>query len=70
MVLASEGITIIQTPFQAPKANPFAERWIRSMREECLDQLLIVRECYLWRVLAEYIAYYNQAQPHQGIGQR
>ncbi len=69
-VLESEGITIIQTPYQAPKANAFAERWIRSVREECLDHVLIVNECHLRRVLTEYIAYYNYTRPHQGIGQQ
>ncbi len=68
-VLESEGLTIIQTPYRAPKANAFAERWIRSVREECLDRVLIVNECHLRRVLTEYIAYYNQRRPHQGIGQ-
>ncbi len=69
-VLESEGITIIQTPYRAPKANAFAERWIRCVREECLDRVLIVNERHLRRVLTEYIAYYNQARPHQGIGQQ
>ncbi len=61
---------IIQTPYRAPKANAFAERWIRSVREECLDRLLIVNERHLRRVLTAYIAYYNQRRPHQGISQR
>ena len=69
-VLESEGITIIQTPYQAPKANAVAERWIRSVREECLDRLLIVNEQHLRRVLLEYLTYYNHARPHQGIGQQ
>lgn len=69
-VLASEGMTIIQTPFQAPQANAFAERWIRSVREECLDKLLIVSEGHLRRVLTAYLAYYNHTRPHQGIEQR
>ncbi len=69
-VLTAEGITIIQTPYRAPKANAFAERWIRSVREECLDRVLVVNERHLRRVLTEYIAYYNHARPHQGIGQQ
>ena len=52
-VFAAEGIDSILTPYQAPNANAFAERWIRSAREECLDQLLIFNEAHLWRVLEE-----------------
>jgi hypothetical protein len=50
-ILASEGAEIIRTPFRAPKAHAMAERWIRSVREEVLDQLLIVGERHLSRVL-------------------
>ncbi len=69
-VFVTDGVTIIRTPYQAPKANAFAERWIRSVREECLDHLLIMNEWHLQRVLAEYVAYFNHARPHQGIGQQ
>jgi transposase InsO family protein len=68
-VFASEGIEILRTPYRSPKANAYAERWVRSVREECLDRLLIVNECHLRRVLREYVAYYNEARPHQGIDQ-
>jgi putative transposase len=64
-----EGIEIILTPYRSPKANAFAERWIHSAREECLDRVLIVGEGHLRRVMKEYIGYYNQARPHQGIEQ-
>ncbi len=69
-VFTAEDVTIIRTPYRAPKANAFAERWIRSVREECLDQLLIVSEGHLRRVLREYVAYFNEARPHQGINQQ
>lgn len=69
-VFAAEGVEIIRTPYRAPKANAFAERWIRAAREECLDRLLIVNEAHLRRVLSEYVQYYNTARPHQGIDQR
>ncbi len=54
----------------SPTANAVAERWIRSVREECLDRVLIVGERHLHRVLQEYVSYFNHARPHQGIGQR
>jgi putative transposase len=69
-VFASEGIEIIRTPYRAPRANAFAERWIRSAREECLDRLLILGEAHLRRVVRDYVDYYNRARPHQGIEQR
>ena len=68
-VFASEDVTIIRTPVRAPNANAFAERWVRSVREECLDQLLIVGERHLQRVLMTYVDYYNHARPHQGLDQ-
>ena len=70
LVISSEKVEILHTPFQAPRANSFAERWVRSVREECLDQILILNENHLQRVLKEYDKYYNHARPHQGIGQR
>ena len=47
--------------------NAFAERWVRSVREECLDQLLIWNEQHLHRVLLEYTEYFNYRRPHQGL---
>jgi transposase InsO family protein len=55
-VFALEGIETILTPYRSPKANAYAERWVRTAREECLDLLLIVSEGHLKRVLSEYIA--------------
>jgi len=66
----SEGIHIISIPFWAPNANSYAERWVRTVREECLDHHLILNEAHLRRVMGEYIGYYNEARPHQGIGQQ
>lgn len=68
-VFQGQGIESICTPFRAPKANAFAERWVRSVRDECLDQLLILNQRHLRRVLTEYIDYYNVSRPHQGIAQ-
>jgi len=66
-VFESEGIHVIHTPFQAPNANAFAERWVRTVREECLDHILITGSSHLKRVLVEYSNYYNTSRPHQGI---
>jgi putative transposase len=69
-VFESEGFHVINTPVKAPNANAFAERWVRSAREECLDLILILNAAHLRRVLIEYIDYYNTARPHQGINQQ
>jgi hypothetical protein len=69
-VFESEGLHVIHTPFQAPNANAIAERWVRSVREECLDHILIVNTTHLRRVLSEYSDYYNASRPHQGIDQQ
>ncbi|HEY9756118.1 MAG TPA: integrase core domain-containing protein [Oculatellaceae cyanobacterium] len=63
----AEGIEIVNLPFEAP--NAIAERWVRSVREECLDKLIILNERHLRRVLTEYLVYYNTRRPHQGIDQ-
>ncbi len=68
-VFEAEGIEIVDLPFEAPNANAIAERWVRSVREECLDRLIILNERHLRCVLNEYIAYYNARRPHQGIEQ-
>jgi hypothetical protein len=69
-VFKSEGMRIIHTPFLAPNANAYAERWVRTVREECLDQLLILNEPHLRQVLKTYHDYYNEARPHQGLEQQ
>ena len=68
-VFQGQSIEIIRTPFRTPKANAFAERWVRAVRAECLDQLLILNQRHLRRVLTEYIDYYNGSRPYQGIAQ-
>jgi putative transposase len=69
-VFAAEGIDTVLTPYRAPNANAIAERWVRTVRAECLDNLLITNETHLRRVLNEYIDYYNTARPHQGLAQQ
>lgn len=64
----SEGVKIIETPIRAPRANAFAERWVRTVRSECLDWLLVVGRRHLERVLGAYTEHYNNARPHRGLG--
>jgi len=64
---AASGITILRTPIRAPKANAVCERFLGSVRRECLDHVLVFDERHLQGVIKEYIAYFNAARPHQGI---
>lgn len=68
--IAVEEVEVIRTPYRAPNANASAECWIRAAREEYLDQVLIVNEGHLRRVLAAYATNYNRARPHQGLDQQ
>jgi putative transposase len=68
-VFESTGIKVVRTPAQAPNTNAYAERWVRSVREECLDHLLIWNEHHLRRVMTEYVDYYNARRPHQSLRQ-
>ncbi len=69
-VAKSSSIDILKTPYRAPKANDICERFLGSVRRECLDHFLVLGERHLHRVIKEYVAYFNQARPHQGIGQK
>ena len=66
-VLAGDGLKVIRTHLQAPKANAHAERWVGSARRECLDWLIIRGRSHLERVLEEYIDHYNCERPHRGL---
>jgi transposase InsO family protein len=66
-VLASIGIETIRTPVASPRANAFAERFVRTVRQDCLDHLLVVSRRHLQSVLGEYLLHYNQARPHRGL---
>src|SRR3989440_3277987 len=69
-VATTSAIKVLKTPYQAPRANAICERFLRSVRQECLDHLLILHERQLQRVLNAYMMYFNQVRPHQGIGQQ
>ena len=66
-VAAASGIRTLRTPTRAPRANATCERFLGSVRRECLDHILVLGEGHLRRVLNEYVVYFNQARPHQGI---
>lgn len=69
-VFESEGMRVMHTPFRAPNANAFAERWVRTVREECLDHILLLNTRHLKLVLWEFLNYYNTSRPHQGLNQQ
>jgi putative transposase len=68
-VAATSGIKILKTPIHAKRPNAICERFVGSVRRECLDHLLILQEKQLDRVLHAYGEYFNRARPHQGINQ-
>ena len=67
-VFRSEGAEVLLTPVQAPRANAFAERWVRTVRAECLDWLLIVSRGHLEQVLRVYVRHDNGHRPHRALG--
>jgi putative transposase len=69
-VFRSEGAQILQTPFRTPNANAYAERFVRTVRTECLDHLLIVNARHLEHILRIYAQHYNGFRPHQGLAQQ
>ncbi|HVC70506.1 MAG TPA: integrase core domain-containing protein [Acidimicrobiales bacterium] len=66
-VFASIGIEQVRTPARSPRANAYAERFVRTIRQACLDHLLVVSRRHLEQVLAEYVRHYNEARPHRGL---
>jgi len=69
-VFTGDGAQVLRTPFRTPNANAHAERFVRTVRSECLDHLLIVNARHLERVLCSYVRHYNGHRPHQGISQQ
>jgi transposase InsO family protein len=61
------GIRVVQTPYQAPNANAYAERFMRSVKQECLSRVIVCGERRLRRTIAEYVEHYHCGRNHQGL---
>ena len=66
--LREAGIRIVQTPYQAPNANAYAERFVRSIKEECLDRIIPLGERHFRRAVHEFVEHYHLERNHQGLG--
>jgi putative transposase len=69
-VFTAAGIDVVKIPPRAPRANAYAERWVRTVRSECLDWTLIWNDHQLYRVLTEYLWHYNTVRPHRSLDLR
>jgi transposase InsO family protein len=65
--LSEAGIRVVQTPFQAPNANAYAERFVRSIKHECLNRIIPFGERHLRRTIAEFVEHYHRERNHQGL---
>ncbi|MFT5476421.1 MAG: putative transposase [Planctomycetota bacterium] len=68
IVMEAAGIKLVKTPYRAPNANAYAERFVRSIGEECLSRMILFGEKHLRRVVDEYLVHFNHERSHQGIG--
>jgi transposase InsO family protein len=66
-IFRTEGIKVIRTPIQAPNANAFAERWVRTVRADCLDRILVLGRRHLEHMLRVYARHYNEHRPHRAL---
>jgi putative transposase len=66
-LIRSERVRVIKTPVRAPKANAIAERWVRTVRNECLDHVLVLGRRHLEQILRGYVAHFNAERPHRSL---
>ena len=66
-IIEDAGVRTVRTAYRAPDMNAFAERWVLSVKSECLDRIILFGCAHLERVLREYACYYNTERPHQGL---
>ena len=64
------GIRVVLTPERAPNANAYAERFVRSIKEECLDRIIPLGERHFRRAIAEFVEHYHRERNHQGLDNR
>jgi putative transposase len=69
-VFKSEGIKVKRLPYRSPNLNAYAERYVQSIKQECLDQFVVFGESHLQYLVREYEQHYNTVRPHQGLGNR
>ena len=67
-MLALGGVKTVPLPARSPNLNAFAERWVRSVKQECLSKVILFGEGPLWRALVEYSAHYHGERNHQALG--
>lgn len=67
-MLASAGVKSFKLPPKSPNLNAYAERFVRSIKHECLDRVIPIGEKHLWRAVDAYVQHYNHDRPHQGVG--
>ena len=66
-IFASIGVETILAPVRSPRANAFAERFVPTIRQECLDHLLVISRRHLETVLTDYVTHYNRSRPHRAL---
>jgi putative transposase len=69
-LLGDAGIRAVQTPFQAPNANAYAKRFVRSIKEECLDRMVPLAARHFRHAVTQFVAHYHRERNHQGLGNR